>query len=44
MFVCVIEMSETYEKGRFKRGGLFDSRMGMMDCGVVCEMDGCDSV
>ena len=44
MSVCAIETSETYEKGRPKRGGLSDPRMGTMDRGAVCETDGCDSV
>jgi DNA-directed RNA polymerase II subunit RPB1 len=44
MSVCAIETSETYDKGRPKRGGLSDPRMGTMDRGAVCETDGCDSV
>ena len=31
MSVCEIETAETYEKGRPKRGGLSDPRMGTMD-------------
>ena len=44
MSVCEIETSETYEKGKPKRGGLSDPRMGTMDRGTVCETDGADSV
>ena len=44
MSVCEVETSETYEKGKPKRGGLSDPRMGTMDRGTVCETDGADSV
>ena len=43
MSVCEIETSETYEKGRPKRGGLSDPRMGTMDRGALCETDGMGS-
>ena len=38
--MCEIETSETYEKGRPKRGGLSDPRMGTMDRAMKCETDG----
>jgi DNA-directed RNA polymerase beta' subunit len=43
MSVCEIETSETYEKGRPKRGGLSDPRMGTMDRAMKCETDGMSS-
>lgn len=43
MSVCEIETSETYEKGRPKRGGLSDPRMGTMDRAMKCETDGMGS-
>jgi len=43
MSVCEIETSETYEKGRPKRGGLSDPRMGTMDRAMKCETDGMNS-
>ena len=41
--MCEIETSETYEKGRPKRGGLSDPRMGTMDRAMKCETDGMSS-
>lgn len=41
--MCEIETSETYEKGRPKRGGLSDPRMGTMDRAMKCETDGMGS-
>lgn len=43
MSVCEIETAETYEKGRPKRGGLSDPRMGTMDRAMKCETDGMGS-
>ena len=43
MSVCEIETAETYEKGRPKRGGLSDPRMGTMDRAMKCETDGMSS-
>ena len=43
MSVCEIETAETYEKGRPKRGGLSDPRMGTMDRAMACETDGMNS-
>jgi len=43
MSVCEIETSETYEKGKPKRGGLSDPRMGTMDRAMKCETDGLGS-
>ena len=41
--MCEIETAETYEKGRPKRGGLSDPRMGTMDRAMKCETDGMGS-
>ena len=41
--MCEIETAETYEKGRPKRGGLSDPRMGTMDRAMKCETDGMSS-
>ena len=38
--MCEIDTAETYEKGRPKRGGLSDPRMGTMDRAMACETDG----
>jgi hypothetical protein len=43
MSVCEIETAETWEKGRPKRGGLSDPRMGTMDRAMKCETDGMNS-
>ena len=43
MSVCEIDTAETYEKGRPKRGGLSDPRMGTMDRAMACETDGMNS-
>ena len=41
--MCEIETAETYDKGRPKRGGLSDPRMGTMDRAMKCETDGMNS-